>query len=93
MCVSTALPAGELICLPLRSILPLRPVSLRKDDDLRSPMVHQTWGTPRVFLRMFLAAAESRFDNESTLPPQAGTPQKTCGAHTSRWAACREQFL
>jgi hypothetical protein len=41
--------------------------------------VHPTWGTRRVFLSIFLASTESRFEGESTLPPQAG--------NASRWAA------
>jgi hypothetical protein len=34
---------------------------------------------PRYF-GFLLAWSFSRFDGESTLPPQAGTPQKACGA-------------
>ena len=34
--------------------------------------VHPTWGGLRVFLGSFLASAESRFDGEFTLSPQAG---------------------
>jgi hypothetical protein len=45
----------------------------------RHARVHLTWGRPRVFLSMFLAAAGFRFDGESTIPPQAG--------NASRWAA------
>jgi hypothetical protein len=36
------------------------------------------WGAPR-FLSIFLASAESRFEGESPLPPQAG--------NAPRWAA------
>ena len=36
------------------------------------------------FLSMFLALAESRFEGDSTLPPQAG--------NASRWAACHAKL-
>ena len=39
----------RLICLPLRSILLLRPVSFGKEDDLRSPEVQRKSGSRRVF--------------------------------------------
>jgi hypothetical protein len=36
--------------------------------------VQPTWGTHRVIWSFFSAGSFSRFDGESTLPPQAATP-------------------
>jgi hypothetical protein len=47
MPVSIALPAAELICLPLCSILPLCPCFFGERGDPCPPEVHRTAGGPR----------------------------------------------
>ena len=47
--------------------------------------VQPTWGTHRVILAFCVAWSFSRFDRESTLPPQA--------ANASRWALDENQKL
>jgi len=42
-------------------------------------------GVGPAFLSMFLALADSRFDSESTLPPQAG--------NANRWAPALSKVL
>ena len=47
------------MCLPIRSILPLSPVSFGKENDLRSPEVQLTTGSRRVFRQFLWLGARS----------------------------------
>ena len=90
--VSAALPEGELLSLPLRSILRLRPCFFPEREGSRSPEVHLTCGTALracgTYGERFAQRGFKFFCSQAESASHPPVPlRKNAGHNEHRWAA------